>query len=74
MLRIISGDEKLPATSYWLQANSLFLEEGSIMYKIQGGTSGREQHVVMHVHLSNQSSAVLEQIAIIKENIRPISQ
>lgn len=31
-------------------------------------------HVVMHVHLSNQSSAVLEQIAIIKENIRPISQ
>lgn len=44
------------------------------MYKIQGGASGREQHVVMHVHLSNQSSAVLEQIAIIKENIRPISQ
>lgn len=31
-------------------------------------------HVVMHVHLSNQSSAVLEQVAIIKENIRPISQ
>lgn len=31
-------------------------------------------HVVMHVHLSNQSSAVLEQIAIIKENIRAISR
>lgn len=31
-------------------------------------------HVVMHVHLSNQSSAVLDQIAIIKENIRPINQ